>query len=186
VRLAGISQFVNDSKMFGGAIAFGATNGAFSGAYVGRTSLDDVDESATNYGAHIGFSAPLDAARKVEICPIATADRISANFDFGLGAAELTGTRYGVGLAFGGIAGSGPTLDFVPFASLAYNHATSESSFGGTTDKTSDDFGILTLGAGLVLNKVFTIQPNVAIPFGIENEDPVYGITIAFSLGKKK
>jgi hypothetical protein len=186
VRLAAISQFGDDSKMFGAGVALGATNGAFGGLYAGRTSLNDTDETATNYGGHIGFGVSVDQGKKVELCPTATVDRVSASFASGLGDIDLTGTRYGLGFGIGGTASSSPTFDFVPFASVAYNHAITEASFGGTTDKTNDDLGLLTLGAGFVLNKVVTIQPNIMIPFGIADTDNVYGISIALNLGKKK
>jgi hypothetical protein len=168
------------------AVALGAANGAFGGAYLGRTSLDDSNESATNYGGHFGFALPVDQGKKVELCPTLTVDAVSAEIETGFGAAELSGTRFGAGFGVGGVASSSPTFDFVPFGSVAYNHAKSKLTFGGTTDETSDDFGILTLGAGFVLNKIVTLQPNVAIPFGIDDNDPVYGITVAFNFGKKK
>ena len=186
VRLAAISQFDKDAKMFGGGVALGATNGLFGGLYAGRTSFDDTDETATNYGGHLGFAVPVDQARKVELCPVATLDRVSATFASGFGDLELTGTRYGFGFGVGAIASSSPTFDFLPFMSLAFNHATSEVSLAGTSEKSNEDLGILTLGAGLVLNKLVTIQPNVAIPFGIADDDPVYGVTIAINVGKKK
>jgi hypothetical protein len=186
VRLAAIAQFPKDAKTFNGELALGATNGAFGGVYVGRTSLNDVDETLTNYGGHIGFAAPVDQAKKVELCPMALVDRATAEFDTGFGVGDVSATAYGLGFGVGGLASTSPTFDFVPFASVAYYKATTKATFAGTTDKTSDDFGILTLGGGFVLNKVVTLQPNVAIPFGIDNEDPAFGITIAINIGKKK
>lgn len=186
VRLSATSQFADNSKTFGGGVALGATNGLFGGVSIGRTSFDDTEETAMNYGGHVGFGLPVDQGKKVELCPIAGLNRVTATFASGFGDIELTGTQYSFGFGIGGTASSSPTFDFVPFAGVSFNHVTSEVSLSGTSEKSSDDLGILLLGAGLVLNKIVTIQPNIAIPFGIEDPENAYGITIAINLGKKK
>lgn len=188
LRVSGIYQFVNDTKMYAAGVALGATDGGpFGGVYVGKATEKDVDETATTYGGHFGFSAPVGTTKKAEVCPMLTLDRLTASLETGFGSADLTGTRLGLGFGVGGIVSGSPTFDLIPFASAAYNRTTSEVSLAGSTDKFNDDIGILTLGAGFVFNKRVTILPNVQIPFGTEDdEDPLWGITLAFNFGKKK
>jgi hypothetical protein len=187
VQVAAGAQFAKHAKAYGADVAFGAKNGGFAGMGVSKTSYDDLNEGSSSYSAILGFSVPVSKVKKVDFCPLVTADMTSGpDIDTGSGIAELSGASFGLGFGIGGIASSSATFDFVPFATAAYYHVTSKAEFAGSSAKTTDDVGQVTVGAGFVLNKVVTLEPNISFPVGVQNGDPSFGLTITLSLGAKK
>jgi hypothetical protein len=186
-RVGVAADLTEGAKRFSGKLAFGSPKGPFAGATVSRISYDDLDETAMVYGVHAGYAAPVGTTQKAEVCPFASFDYSKGpDFEFFGSTAEISATQLGLGLAVGGIASTSETMDLIPFASLAYVRATSKFTLSGSTEKSTDDAGILTVGAGFVFSKVLTVQPNVAFAFGVEDSDPVYGIAFMFNIGTKK
>lgn len=181
---AGLSS-TKGAKAYNALLALGKVEGPFAGLTLSSYDFDDVDEGATEFSAHVGYSIPVGASKKVEFCPVAMVEHLAGpKFDTGFGTAEVSGNGFGVGGTFGGAASTSPNFDFVPFAGLMYLHASSSFEFQGTKETQSDDFGKLDLGAGFVLNRVVTVQPSVAIPFGLDGADPVYSLSITINIGK--
>lgn len=93
-------------------------------------------------------------------------------------------------MALGGIAPHSQTVDFVPATSLEYSSLHSrvrqDAPFGTTIDERSEShYWMATVTAGLVLNRVVSLCPNVIIPFGIADAKATYGITIGFNFGSR-
>jgi hypothetical protein len=187
VRIGAGMQFTEGAKMFNANLAFGASKGLFGGVTVGQASYDDLDEKAKAYGAHVGYEAAIGTTGKAGMCPFASIDlNDGPDLDFFGSTAELSGRQIALGISFGGIAGASPSLQVVPFGSLAYAQGRAEITFNGTTETSTQDAGILILGVGFVVNTTVTVQPTLMRAFGIEDSDPVYGVGVTLNLGRKK
>lgn len=181
------AQFTEGAKMFGGSLAVGADGSAFAGVNASRISFDDLSETATMYGGHAGIALPVGASGKGSMCPFVAYDlQRGPNLEIFGSPAELSGSQLRLGLSVGGVLSSSPTADVIPYASLAYLRGKSEMTFSGTTESFKDDMGAFTVGAGWVLNKVVTINPSVAIPFGSEDDDAIFAIALFVNFGGKK
>lgn len=187
VRLAGAMNFTDGAKQFGGMLDVGAAQGLFAGANASRISFDDFSETAMVYGVHAGFAVPVGTSQKAQMCPIVSLGfNDGPDLDFFGSPAELSGRQLGLGFSLGGIVSSTPSLDVVPFATIAYIRSKADLTFGGSTETTNDDNGLLALGVGFVLSRMVTIQPNIAFPLGEEDSDPSYGIALMVNLGRRK
>lgn len=74
-------------------------------------------------------------------------------------------------------------MDFVPFVGGDYVTSKATVELGGSSDSFSEDYFLITVGAGFVVNKTLSIRPALGFPVGLENGDPSYGIAFAFNFG---
>ena len=176
-------DFAKDAKQYGAQIAFGKPGGPFAAGSIGRIDVDDTDESATSYGAELGYSLNISGKGSLEVCPILGLAYASAEASDGGVTVDVSSRTFSAGFAIGGVAASTPTFAFVPSIGLAYANQNVELESGGVSFDVSEDFGVITLVPGLVFNQRITVRPNVAFPVGLDDSDPTYGIGISFNFG---
>ena len=190
VRLGLNFEFPENAKTYGAEIAFGAQSGLFASANVGRIDDDELDESATTFGGLAGFGVDVSpggtAARTLEICPFAGVNFLSGpDFDDPLlGSIETSGRSFGGGIGIGGILSSNATMSFIPSLSVSYVNEEVTLDDGTNELELSDDYGLFVLTAGFVFNRTLTIRPGISFPVGVEDADPVFGISLSFNFGR--
>ena len=198
LRVEAQVKFRNGQSTLGGSVSAGAPNSFFAGLGIQRTYHDSVqsptsiyaiEPPSTDYAVDAGYQLPLGATGQLQICPIARYDHTSAVLrDPSTILTHVTGDLGAFGVALGGIASQSQNVDFVPAISMEYSTLHSrvrqDAPFSFTIDQRSEShFWTATLTAGLVLNRVVSLRPNVIIPFGIADANATYGITIGFNFG---
>ncbi len=182
VRLGGAIDIAEDARQYGAQIAFGKAAGPFASGTIALVDFDDLEDSGTSFAADVGYSLSMSAARSVELCPIVGIGYASADISQGGFSAELSSRTFGAGISIGGIVSSTPTFAFVPAVSVIYANEDAEAE-GALELDTSENYGVITLAAGLVFNQRITLRPNIAFPVGLDDADASYGIGIAFNFG---
>lgn len=200
IRIEAEAAFREHHSSLGGGIRAGAHNSFFASLGVQRTAHDSVQSPtsiyavqrpSTDYAVDVGYQLSLGATDRLQICPRARYDHSSGALrDPDAILTHVTGNLAAVGVAIGGIASHSQTVDFVPAVSLEYNNLRSrvrqDAPFSSTIDERSEShFWTAAVSAGLVLNRVVSLGPNVLIPFGIANANATYGITIGFNFGRR-
>lgn len=184
MRVGASADFGDKTRAFSGQFAVGQPVGLFAGASVGAVTIQDVSGSGTVVAAAAGYSADLRPDGKAQLCPIASfAYQSGPDVDTGFGTASVSAHSFGFGGSIGGIVASSPTMDLVPFAGAQYVHATASGSIAGFSSSSSDDYGNIAFGAGIVFNHIFTLRPSVAFPVGLEGGTPVYSVAFTVSFG---
>jgi hypothetical protein len=182
-RVGAGMQFTDGAKAYGGGLAFGSSNSLFGSADVVRTQFDDVDASANGFNLLGGYSIAMNTSRTVQLCPIVGfAYQSGPDFDTGFGTVSGSVRAFAFGGSMGTTVPMSPTFDLVPFGGASYEMDHFSSTIGGVSGSSDHNTTIVQLGAGLVFNKVVTVQPSVAIPTE-SGAKPTYGISFAFNFG---
>ncbi len=191
VQVAGSAAFSDVAKGFGGGVAVGGA-GAFGQFSVGTTTYDNLDGSSFNVGGGAGYQIPLDKGKIAQLCPLSSVVFVSGPNDldvFGDGSLvlDLNETDFRFGVAFGLVASRSGQTQIIPTGSLAFASATlkAKDQVSGVSDSQSETFGQVGLGLGFVFNEVFTLQPAVVIPFGLEGASTTFGLTLSLNFGQK-
>ena len=182
VQLSGSADFGQDAQSFGAGITLGSPT-AFGGISVGAISYDDLDGSTLVLGAGVGYQVPIATSGRVQLCPW-----LAGGLGFGPNDIEDTGIDASVrdvvfGVAVGGQLGPDAQVVVIPTASLGFAYSSFKLDGPGGELEDSDTYALASLGAGLVFNSTFSIRPSVTIPFGLEDSDPTFGVSIAIHLG---
>jgi hypothetical protein len=178
-------DFAENAKTYGGRVGFG-TSTAFAGVSAGLNDYDDTDEGSTSLAVDGGLTFPVGVTRRASVCPVA-----SIGYEFGpqtdtpLGEFELGTLSLTGGVAFGGTAYSTQGLQILPSAAahLAYARITAE--LAGESESESETFGVLDLNLGFLFSNRFVVRPGIAIPFGLEGADPVFGLSFVIGFGRQ-
>lgn len=190
MRVGAGATFGDGAQAFGAQFAAGQTKGAFAGATLSRVDIDDVNEGAMAFDGTVGYGYDVAPAHAVQMCPMVGFGYTSGpNFDSPDGSLDLGMRSLSAGVSFGGVLTSTPAMSVVPFAGLSYMNQRSTMKLSAVGDPTmkessTEDFALLELGAGFVLNQTMTVRPMVSVPMGLEDGKAAYGIGFAFNFGR--
>ena len=183
VRIGAAATFNDGTDLYGGGVALGSAHGAFVAANAGRISYSSVSGKSTEIGALVGYG--ISSGSVAEFCPLVAYTHTSFPDEFA-GPTRITSgeSDFGFGGTFGVRAKASPTADFVPFAALQYVHAVFNTTFGPLGSSSgSQDYGLLGLGVGMVINKTVTFQPSVSIPFALAGSKAAVNIGLSLNFG---
>jgi outer membrane autotransporter protein len=188
LQVAADASFPEARKVWGGSVTYGMPSGAFVGADVSNTSIDNDGGSSLGVGAHAGYQMKLGRTGKLNLCPVASLalgmgpDDAAANLN-----SSSTDVRFG--FALGTDMGKTPRMSIIPTAGLglAYNKLKQEDTGpGGTTAEFSETIGLARLGLGLVFNQQISVRPTIDIPLGSDlSNNPTFGVTVGYNFGKR-
>ena len=171
-----------DARQYAAQLSVGKPAGPFAAGTIGLVEFDEIDETGTSFAGELGFSLGVSATSPFEVCPVIGIGHLSADVGAGGFSAEISSRVLSAGLAIGGVASSTPTVAFVPAIVLAYTNENVKSE-GVLELEESEDYGMVTLIAGLVFNQRVTVRPNIAFPIGLDDSDPAYGVGIGINFG---
>jgi hypothetical protein len=174
----------NGARVYGAQIAAGKPAGPFVGGGIGRIELDDFDASGTSFAGQVGYGLGLGTATSspFELCPIIGLGYVTAEVSESGVSVDISSRQLSAGLSIGGVMSSTPTFAFVP--SLAFMYVNEKLETDGFIEiEETEDYGVVTLAAGLVFNQRVTLRPNMAFPVGLDDSDPTFGVAIAFNFG---
>ena len=184
MQVSGNGSFTNGANMFGASLGYGLPASAFGNATLSTTSYDAANASSLGIGANVGYQLALGKAAQVQLCPV-------AGFELGMGpddnAAGINGSSRSatVGFSLGTTMGASPRMKIIPAAGLGlvYGKVKLQDTAGLTTES-SDTYGMAHLNLGFVFNQNIAVRPSVAIPLGLNNSDPTFGLTLGYNFGR--
>jgi hypothetical protein len=177
--------FGDGVSSFGGGFGMGASNGVYGSAVVGTTSYDGLNGSSFNVGGDLGYQIPAGSTGTLQLCPTG-----GFGFEFGPNDIEDTGfdasgwgARFGVQL--GAALPAGEKLSVVPNGGLSFAHAKVkvEDAAGDTFIEGSENYGVLRLGLGFVIDSKVGLIPAVHIPIGLEDGEASFALNAVLNFG---
>ncbi|MHB1299044.1 MAG: hypothetical protein ACYC0B_11000, partial [Gemmatimonadaceae bacterium] len=184
VRVGAGASFTDGLRGFGAEIAVGRSRGAFGSVSLASLDYDDIDEGALGVTLGAGFSVPVNATGSIELCPtVAFSSQSGPEIDTGFGVAELSGRTFGIGASIGGVIASSSTLEVLPSISGSFLMPKVTLTYQGASESESEEYFALGVAVGFVINRTFNIRPSIALPVGLENSDPVFGIGLGANFG---
>ena len=180
VRIGAGLTVGDNVKTYGAQIAAGAAMGPFASLDIGRSEFDDVSDAGTVFGATAGYAIDLTPEKTVQFCPLVSYSYLSGPEIFTV---STSAHAFQMGGSFGGLLSLSPTLDFVPFVGASYVNAKATFELNGNSASDSNDYGQAKVGAGFVVNRQLTLQPSVAIPFGLDGGKSSFTLAFAYTFG---
>jgi hypothetical protein len=184
MQVAGNGQFSDGSNRFGAGFNYGLPAGVFAGAQVSTTSFDGADASSLGIGANVGYQMTVGKAANIHVCPTASLE-LGMGPDDDAAGINASSRAANVGFSLGTTMGSTPRMQIVPTAGLGLAYAKLSLDDGTATTELSDTYGQARLGVGFIFNQQIAVRPSVDIPLGLDNSDPTFGLTVAYSFGSK-
>ncbi|HLV26072.1 MAG TPA: hypothetical protein VKZ41_07140 [Gemmatimonadales bacterium] len=181
-QIGGALQTGNDAFGYSAQASFGNASGVFAGFNVGGVKYDILDGSSLGFGVTAGMDMLNDESSALSVCPIISASfGFGPNDIFGLGV-DHKSSAFSGGIALGGVMARTESMEIAPMISGQVVHGTSKFSDGTDSVSESDTYGVLTLGIGLIAQKVFSFTPFVGIPLGLDGADPEFGLRFGVSM----
>ena len=176
-------DFTSGSQQFGGGLGVGAQeeSGPFANLSLGFVNASDLNAKAASFGGSLGYEIANAAGSNVFVCPV-----VSMGYTSGpdIGDIDVSVLQFGAGGQAGFVAYESGNLSFVPTLGLSFARARVKSSFLGQEGTVSDNFGLLNVGVGVLLNRTMSLTPAVAFPFSLEGGDPSFRIGVAVQFGR--
>ncbi len=184
MQVSGNGQFADGMNRFGAGFSYGLPASVFAGAQISTTSFDGADASSLGIGANVGYQMTVGKAANIHVCP-------TASFEIGMGpdddalGLDASSRAANVGFSLGTTMGASPRMQIIPTAGLGLAYGKLSLDNGTTTNEVSDTYGQARLGVGFIFNQQIAVRPSVDIPLGLDNSDPTFGLTVAYSFGSK-
>jgi hypothetical protein len=186
VRLGGDLATSEGEKGYGVSLAAGTQAGPYVEGSLSRIEYSDIDGSSKSVFLGVGYAINLNRSRTVQFCPEVGYQHLSGpDFDYAGYKITTSARAYSYGGALGGTVSVLRSLDLVPFAGAYYITTRAKATLVSDSQYESMSYGEFDVGAGFVINKALTLQPSVAIPFGISGGKSTFDIGFAFNFGKR-
>ena len=180
MQVSGNGQFTNGSNRFGAGFNYGLPASVFAGAQISTTSFDGASSSSLGVGANVGYQMSVGKAANIHVCPTASLELGNGPDATGINGSSRAAN---VGFSMGTTMGANPRMKILPTAGLGLAYSKLKLDDGTTTTELSDTYGQARLGVGFIFNQQIAVRPSVDIPLGLQNSDPTFGLTVAYSFG---
>jgi hypothetical protein len=184
MQVSGNGQFTNGSNRFGAGFNYGLPAGVFAGGQISTTSFDGASSSSLGVGANVGYQMSVGKAANIHVCPTASLELGNGPDDNALGI-NASSRAANVGFSLGTTMGANPRMKIIPTAGLGLAYSKLKLADATTTSEISDTYGQARLGVGFLFNQQIAVRPSIDIPLGLQNSDPTFGLTVAYSFGSK-
>jgi hypothetical protein len=184
MQVSGNGQFSDGANRFGAGFNYGLPASVFGGAQISTTSFDGADASSLGIGANVGYQLSMGKAANIHVCPTASLELGMGPDDDALGL-NASSRAANLGFSVGTTMGSTPRMQIIPTAGLGLAYLKVSVDNGTTTSELSDTYAQARLGVGFLFNQQIAVRPSVDIPLGLDNSDPTFGLTVAYSFGSK-
>ena len=156
----------NNQTNFNANLNAGSPYGPFGGVSLGRSDFDGQANSGTDIGLNGGYAFELNPQKTAKFCPIVGFDYMSGP---DAGATNVSSRSVSLGGAFGLLMHTQSAITLAPFVSASYiDWKSTRTAPNGNTTSPDDQYGLITVGAGFVMNRTLTFQPAVAFPVSVD------------------
>jgi hypothetical protein len=173
----------DDYSSYGVGMNLGNARGLYGGAQIANNDYDFIEES----GVWIGFGGGYQtrpAKQGFQICPVAAIGFGLGPDDIGGSGTDMSVRQLSAGAIIGKVAHRTSNFQIIPTGGLSIvNSKVTLDSPGGDAD-VSDTFFSLDIGAGFLVNSVWTIRPMISLPFGDDGRDESLALGVSYSFGK--
>jgi outer membrane protein with beta-barrel domain len=184
MQVSGNGQFNDGSNRFGAGFNYGLPASVFAGAQISTTSFDGADASSLGIGANVGYQMTVGKAANIHVCPVASLE-LGMGPDDDAAGIDASSRNANIGFSLGTTMGSTPRMQIVPTAGLGLAYTKLSLDDGAATTDVSETYGQARLGVGFIFNQQIAVRPSIDIPLGLDNSDPTFGVTVAYSFGSK-
>lgn len=178
----GAGNFTDNTTFVGAGLGYGGRN-AFGNIQLGSMNHDQFGSSSVAFGGGGGYDVAVNQSGSVHLCPMG-----SLGFQVGPHNINGSGVNYSetdvsLGVGAGYLTSPSRQIDLIPMASLSIANNTDRfHSPSGVTTTTSDAYGVLGLGLGVIVNKQVSFRPSVGLPFG--GGTTVFGVSMGVNWGR--
>jgi hypothetical protein len=174
----------NNAKSFGGGATFGHSQGWYGGGSVGMLSYDNVNGNSIVVGGGLGYSMPLQARSKWQVCPGGT---LSLGFgptvNVGGASMHTSSQTASMGASFGTSLPLSKKVNLLPFGSVALGYTRASVKLNGNSNSASDTYLLLGAGAGFQLTPSLVLRPALSLAAGADLiDDTVFSFGVTFAL----
>ncbi|MDP9279894.1 MAG: porin family protein, partial [Gemmatimonadota bacterium] len=162
----------------------GHAKGWYGGGSVGMLSYDNNGGNSVIVGGGLGYSMPVQARSKWQVCPGGTLSLgFGPSIDVGGNSMKMSSQTITLGASFGTSVAMSRTKNLLPFASAAFGHTRVSAKLNGASTSADDNYLLLGAGAGFQLTPSLVLRPSMALAAGADLiDDTTFGFGITWAL----
>ena len=188
LQLTGEASLTGESSAFGGGLAYGLPHGPFAEASVAHRMHESFEASSIDVSASAGYDFSFGKASLLHLCPIAgVGAQLGPNNSFN-SRVERSRRSAQLGLSFGAELGPQRRWNVIPTLALSYalQRDQAKDAAGAVLFRIDDTYALAQLGLGLVFKSTLSLRPSIDLPLGLEGGEPSVGLTVGYSLGRRR
>jgi hypothetical protein len=170
---AGLS-FPSDANQYDAEFAFGSASGLYGGVTGSILKPSGATDNITFLGLNGGKEMTMGTKKNIAACP-------QLLVRFGSFPGDASSMDLGGGMTFATQVDASKSFDLIPFGGAFLER---NSVKVGSVSSSDTNLG-LTLGAGFVFNKVWSVRPSINIPLTADGADNVISIMGSLNFGGK-
>jgi hypothetical protein len=174
----------DNATSFAGGLSRGHAKGWYGGGSVGMLSYDNNGGNSVIVGGGLGYSMPVQARSKWQVCPGGTLSLgFGPSIDVGGNTMKMSSQTISLGASFGTSVAMSRTKNLLPFVSAAFGHTRVSAKINGNSTSASDNYLLLGAGAGFQLTPSLVLRPSMALASGADLiDDTTFGFGITWAL----
>jgi hypothetical protein len=169
---------------FGAGLSVGHAKGWYGGGSLGMLQYDGVDGNALGVNGGLGYSMPVSAKSKWQVCPGGTLSlTFGPNVDVGGVSSHISTQTLTMGASTGTVVALTKSVNLIPFGSAAFAHTRLAVKVNGNSGSASDNYLLLGGGAGFQLTPSLVVRPALSLAAGQDQgDDTVFSLGITWAL----
>jgi len=174
----------DNATSFAGGLSRGHAKGWYGGGSVGMLQYDNNGGNSVIVGGGLGYSMPVQARSKWQVCPGGTLSLgFGPSIDVGGNSMKMSSQTISLGASFGTSVAMSRTKNLLPFVSAAFGHTRVSAKINGNSTSASDNYLLLGAGAGFQLTPSLVLRPSMALASGADLiDDTTFGFGITWAL----
>lgn len=183
-HVGGSIGLTDNATSFAGGLSRGHAKGWYGGGSVGMLSYDNNGGNSLIVGGGLGYSMPVQARSKWQVCPGGTLSLgFGPSIDVGGNSMKMSSQTISLGASFGTSVAMSRTKNLLPFVSAAFGHTRVSAKLNGNSTSASDNYLLLGAGAGFQLTPSLVLRPSMALAAGADLiDDTTFGFGITWAL----
>lgn len=174
----------DNATSFAGGLSRGHAKGWYGGGSVGMLSYDNNGGNSVIVGGGLGYSMPVQARSKWQVCPGATLSLgFGPSIDVGGNSMKMSSQTVSLGASFGTSVAMSRTKNLLPFLSTSFGHTRVSAKLNGNSTSASDNYLLIGAGAGFQLTPSLVLRPSIGLAAGADLiDDTTYGFGVTWAL----
>ena len=174
----------DNATSFAGGLSRGHAKGWYGGGSVGMLSYDNNGGNSVIVGGGLGYSMPVQARSKWQVCPGGTLSLgFGPSIDVGGNSMKMSSQTITMGASFGTSVAMSRTKNLLPFVSASFGHTRVSAKLNGNSTSADDNYLLIGAGAGFQLTPSLVLRPSMALAAGADLiDDTTFGFGITWAL----
>jgi hypothetical protein len=174
----------DNATSFAGGLSRGHAKGWYGGGSVGMLQYDNNGGNSLIVGGGLGYSMPVQARSKWQVCPGGTLSLgFGPSIDVGGNTMKTSSQTISLGASFGTSVAMSRTKNLLPFVSTSFGHTRVSAKINGASTSASDNYLLIGAGAGFQLTPSLVLRPSMALAAGADLiDDTTFGFGVTWAL----